>query len=873
LLNKRLKIKKKNKSLPLKKNLKQNTLTRNTMTRNTMTRKLSAITFLICICFFNAMAQKPHNLHTGEIQLALKKLNVLGSVLYIAAHPDDENTAMLAYLANDRLVRTGYLSLTRGDGGQNLIGAEQSELLGLIRTQELLQARAIDGAEQFFTRANDFGFSKTAQETEQIWDKEKILADMVWTIRKFKPDVMITRFPPSRMAGHGHHEASSLLALEAFEAAANPEKYPEQLKYVSIWQAKRLVWNSYSIRQNNFSNLPPDSLKVISVEIGTYNPLLGKSHPEIAAESRSMHKSQGFGSSKNRGERLDNFTHFKGEVAKEDIFDQINITWDRIKGSEEIQKLLKHIYHEFNAERPADIVPWLVKAWKMMAEFPKQDEYARYWLEIKQKEIEKILPSCLGLWLEANATEHAVSVGDSLKIKLEAVNRADFKVTLEKVEIWNHQNGKLAVIDSLPKALEKLKLWNPQISILIPDNESITQPYWLVKSPLKGMFQVDDLTLIGLPENPPILQALFSVHIADQSFTFPRPITYKWVKPEEGELYRNLQITPEVMVIPEHNLYVFADDMPKTLHLKVKAGKANVKGQIKPELSAGWKTEPSLIDFEFKTKDQEQTFDFQIIPPKTPQETALKIRIKTDKHTDFQLADGILSIEYPHIPIQTVFPEAVIKLTRLDVKTKGKNIGYIEGAGDDIPLFLKQMGYHVTMLSERDFQKPLAHFDAIIAGVRAYNTQTWLKHIQPKLMNYVQNGGIYLVQYQTQRLLAVQEFGPYPFNISRERVTVEEAPITFSDQKHPILNTPNQITAKDFEGWVQERGLYFADKWDEHYQTPIACNDPDEKSLSGGLLFTNYGKGKFIYTGYSFFRQIPAGVSGAYRLLVNLISK
>jgi LmbE family N-acetylglucosaminyl deacetylase len=826
--------------------------------------------FLWFINFFS-FSQAPRTYHAGELLLEIKKLQVIGSALYVAAHPDDENTAMIAYLGNDRLVRTGYLSLTRGDGGQNLIGAEQDNLLGLIRTQELLQARKIDGGEQMFTRADDFGFSKNAQESYEIWGKEAVLADVVWAIRKFRPDVIITRFPPNRDAGHGHHEASCLLALEAFNWANDPQKFPEQLKYVQPWQPKRIVWNSYS---RGFRNQPPDTAKYVKAEIGSYNPLLGKSHLVIAAESRSMHKSQGFGSAKPHGSRTDFLTHFKGEVAENEILSGIDLTWKRLKGTEEISRVLQQAYQQFKPEKPDQIVPILLQAQKLINQFKTQDYETKFWLNLKSEQLKNIIGGCMGLWLEGNARDYAVAKGDSLEIYLEMAKNAETPMTIQSINVLSLKNGSLCLVDSLPKELKSGELFLTREKIVIPKNEDDTQPYWLRKPTVKGLFQVEPMGMIGLPENPAPIQVAFTVKIGEEVFVFNRPITYKWTKPDEGELYRNLEIMPEVMANLPEPVFMFADDKPQNIKITLKAGQTNAKGEVKLELPNNWKVEPTGQSFQLAKKEQELDLIFQITPPKNAQNGQLKVLLKTDRSPNFQLAQGIRRINYPHIPIQTLFPEASAKISKLEVKlSSNKNIGYIEGAGDDIPAHLRQLGYQVEMLKNGQIKGDLSKYEAIIVGIRAYNTEEWLKFAQDKLMEYVKNGGIIVVQYHTNQRLVSPNLGPYPFKIGRERVTVETAPVKFLNPQHPILNIPNKITEKDFEAWIQERGLYFAEDWDKNYQTILAANDPNEKELAGGLLYAEYGKGRFIYTGYAFFRQIPAGVEGAYRLLVNMISK
>lgn len=815
---------------------------------------------IVCVLSLPAWAQQPKTYPAGELQLALKKLNVVGTALYMAAHPDDENTAMLSYLAKDRMVRTAYLSVTRGDGGQNLIGSEQAELMGIIRTQELLQARRMDGAEQFFTRANDFGFSKTTAEALEIWVQEKILGDAVWVIRNLKPDVIITRFPPDSRAGHGQHSASAVLAHEAFKAAADLKRYPEQLKFVQPWQAKRIVWNSYN---PNFSNTAPkDTGHYVKVNLGAYNALLGKSYTEVAAESRSMHKSQGFGSARSRGERIDYLRHTAGEQAKEDLFDNIDMTWKRVPGSETLAKTLQQAYETFKAENPAASLPLLLQAYKQIGQLPKDN----YWVSVKKLELEEIIAACAGLWYEANATTFASAPGDSIKVNASVVKRSEFPVTLNGVQFT--QVKKDTVINS---ALKNNNLLTLPFKAIIPANIPYTQPYWLLETPEKGTYVVNDLQLIGKPEAPAPLSVTFTFTIEGTPFTYTKAVNYKWTDPVEGELYRPFEVRPEVMVNLAEKVYMFPDAKPKAVQVVLKAGKANIRGELSLDLPKSWSVSPQQIPFTLTKNNEEQRITFQVTPPALPANDQLKVVVKTS--SGVTSSKGILTIDYSHIPVQTLFPEAIAKIVRLDIVASGKNIGYLMGAGDDVPASLRQVGYRVTPLIEGDFAtNNLDEYDAIILGVRAYNTVDRMAFYQPKLMQYVQNGGTVLVQYNVSNGLKTDELGPYPIRLSRNRVTVEDSPITFLKPEHPLLNIPNKITQKDFEGWVQERGLYFADSLDTHYETILSTLDPNEKSQDKSIFVTQYGKGKFVYTGLSFFRQLPAGVPGAYRFFANLIS-
>jgi LmbE family N-acetylglucosaminyl deacetylase len=826
-----------------------------------------SIVLLLTIFFkesIDAQAIKP--MSTGEILLNLKKLNVLGSALYVAAHPDDENTIMLSWLAKERKVRTSYLSITRGDGGQNLIGPEQAELMGLIRTNELLAARAIDGPEQYFTRANDFGFSKTTDETLQIWGKDAVLGDVVWRIRNLRPDIIVCRFPPDPRAGHGNHSASAVLAEEAFKLAGDPTKYPEQLKYVKPWQAKRVVWNTFNFGTVAQTQKPAEK-DWIQVDIGGFNPLIGKSYNEIAAESRSQHKSQGFGVPRGRGARPEYFVHKFGDKAEKDVFDGVDISWNRVKGGAAIQTIIDGALKSFNPDMPESVVPQLVKAYQLVEKL--EDEY---WKTQKKKELETLIIGCSGLYFEANPNDYAVAQGDKINVTTTFIKRSSLPMTIDKIKFVG-----LSRDTTMKTSLGNNELNRLTFSVQIPRNQALTQPYWLAEPKMnKGMYIVNDLTLNGLPTKQADLQAEFSFSIEGQSFTFTSPIIYKYTDETRGELYRTFEVRPEVTANISDKVYVFADTSPKTVEVTVKSQRADLNGSVRLELPKGWHADPSTTIFKLSNKYQEQKIIFKVSPTDITNAGAADGVMRAIVDSPNGSSDkGLLTINYDHISPQTLFPKAEAKLVKLDIKKKGTNIGYIAGAGDEVPAALKQIGYNVTMMGEKEFNEDLSKFDAIVVGVRAYNTEERLKFYQKKLMDYVQNGGNMVVQYQVNnQLQKLNEggLGPFPYKLSRERVTVEEAEIRFLKPEHPLLNTPNKITSRDFENWVQERGLYFSNEWDAQYEAILSANDPTEKPLDGGLLYAKHGKGNYIYTGYAFFRQLPAGVAGAYRLFANLIS-
>jgi LmbE family N-acetylglucosaminyl deacetylase len=831
--------------------------------------KFTILFFTIC---FNSAAQSNEKYNASEIQLAIKKLNVLGSVLYIAAHPDDENTRLITYFSKEQLYNTAYLSLTRGDGGQNLIGPELNELLGVIRTQELLQARKIDGGKQFFSRAKDFGFSKIPDETFRIWDREKVLADMVWVIRKFRPDVMITRFNTEPGKTHGHHTASAILAQEAFEAAADKSRFPEQLQYVEVWQAKRLLWNTNWWFYGSEKDFKTEGL--IRIDVGEYNQLLGESCTEIAAKSRSMHKSQGFGAGGTRGTSLEYLEHTKGPKASKDIFEDINSSWSKLEGGDKVNKVLQKAYTDFKPEDPSASIDILLEAKNAIQTLPES-----HWKKVKLGELQDVIKACLGLFFESVASQSMMCPGQQVSLNIEMINRSGIPVEAKRISYKiSGRDSSYSFQDPafVPLALKNnISNVNP-VKINLPGDIPYTQPYWLKSEGTKGMFKVDDQNLIGLPENPPAVEVIYSFDIKGHSFTYTSPLVFKKTDPVKGEQYSPFEVTPSLFINPSERIFVFGNETPKMLSVKVKAGDQNVNGILKVVLPEGWKAAPASFPFSLKAKGAEADFSFKVFPSTNEMTSELKVIAEIGTQVFDQ---GLTTIKYDHIPAQALFPKAVLKLVKLNLKRKGENIGYIMGAGDEVPAALAQVGYKVSILKEENIKADnLKRFDAVIMGIRAYNTQERLKFYQKELMTYTRDGGTLIVQYNTlpgrtsENKLVVDSIGPYPFKLSNERVTEEDAAIRFINPGHPLLNTPNKITDKDFENWIQERGLYFPNEWSKEYETILSCNDTGETPKDGGILVAKFGKGNYIYTSYSWFRELPSGVPGAYRIFTNLIS-
>lgn len=862
-----------------------------------MTKKTIALFFVSFLFVATTFAQAPRSYTSSEILLQLKKLNTVGSVLYVAAHPDDENTRLIAYLANEKCLRTGYLSLTRGDGGQNLIGPEQGVELGVIRTQELLAARRIDGGEQFFTRAYDFGFSKSPEETLQKWNKDSILSDMVWVIRNFRPDIIITRFATDGSGGHGHHTTSAILAEEAFDAAGDPTRFPEQLKHVEVWKPRRLFWNVSTRFQNPNADMSP----YLKLDVGGYNPLLGKSYGEIAAESRSMHKSQGFGSAKQRGEYFEYFKPIKGDTAGlKDIFEGIDFSWKRVKGGDGISESIDNLIKNFKAQYDAKFSKSLLSFFEVIN--LKKDLIINDNLNHHFNNLNNILTAYYGIYYESTANHPYISIDDSISFQTTLLNRSTERMI-------KHKDGQDIFTYRYQDSTIELKTGQPFIRKAKSKIDSKTYQseglYWL-KHPIKNnLFDYDFAAKYNQTSYPQHLSLNRINFIQHSHLIVKSSLQYKWVDPEKGELYRPVVITPPVMINVSEDVLVFdGSGKQKILKVIVKAGKDNVNGVLKFDSTSTINTKvvveedknnpqfalakltsfnisPLSYNFQLDKKGQEKEFVFYINAPNQSTNQLINLSAEVDGQT---YTKGIKEIKYDHIPIQTLFPEAEVKLVKLDVVKKSKRIGYIPGAGDEVQACLSQLGYEVTTLTDDKLaSENLSVYDAIITGVRAYNTNPKLLSFKQKLMDYVAAGGNLIVQYNTNSWAGPlsSDIGPYKFKITRNRITDEEAKVNFLLPNHPVFNSPNKITEKDFEGWMQERSIYHAGDWDSNYVAPISMTDPYEMTVggvspkgkpdNGALIIAKHGKGNFVYTGLVFFRQLPAGVPGAYRFLVNLI--
>ncbi len=811
-----------------------------------------------------ANAQKPQKHNSAEIYNQIQKLNFLGSVLYLAAHPDDENTRLISYSSNYLKARTGYLSLTRGDGGQNLIGPELRELLGVIRTQELIEARKIDGGEQFFTRANDFGYSKTPDETLQIWDKDLVLSDVIYTIRKFRPDVIINRFD-ARSPGttHGHHTASAILGLEAFDKAGSTEFFPNQLSTLKPWQPKRIFFNtSYWFYGGKEQFDKADKTGLYNPQIGVYYSSIGKSNQEIAALSRSSHQSQGFGSTGTRGNETEYLEFLKGDApkAQQDIFEGIDASWNRIKGGNAIGTILLQVEKNFDFNDPSASITNLLKAYQLIQNL--EDDY---WRDLKSDAIKKIIADCAGLYLEAAAELPESTRESAVKIKLEAINRSQVPITVNSIVSTTDSKLLATTIELKNNVVE-----NRAAEIYLSNELSYSQPYYLQKRATEGMYEVDDVKNIGLPESPKNVGVIFNLTINGVPMAFKRDLIYKYNDDVKGETYEPFDIIPQVSTAFAENVSLFTARKSKMIAIKVTAEKDGVTGTARLQLPTDWIVAPKSTPFSIEKKGGEKIIYFSVTAPENSDGVTANA-IVTVKGIEF--SQELIHIRYPHISKQAILKNAEAKFIATPIRIGKEKVAYVMGAGDAVNTCVAQMGYDVTLINPEEITKEkLAEFDVIMLGIRAYNVLGSLILKQAVLMDAVKEGKTMIVQYNTSADLLIKDIAPFPLKISRDRVTEEKAKVEFLAPNHRVLNYPNKITSKDFHDWVQEQGLYYPSEWDAAFTPILSAHDQNESPKNGALLVAKYGKGHYIYTGLSFFRELPAGVTGAFRLMANMIS-
>ncbi len=818
---------------------------------------------VVCACFLASFYALGQSAPPSSIQRDLENFREMGSVLYVAAHPDDENNELIAYLAQGRHYRTAYLSLTRGDGGQNVLGPVFGDELGVVRTEELLAAARFDGARQYFSRAVDFGFSKDYRQTLRIWDAQGVLADEVRVIREFRPDVVITRFSPIPGGTHGHHTASTVLELQAFKLAGDPNAFPEQIdEGLTPWQPKRLFWNVGGFQGRETNGTP-----IIRINDGGIDPLSGERFTEIAAHSRSMHKTQGLGNFSgfggNSGTRYDSFELLGGEPATNDILDGVNTMWSRVPNGAGIGKLANAVIAMFDPQNPAASVPMLLETKKLLADLAPNDPVVNE----KRKLLDHIIQECLGLNVQTVIPQAEVVPGESLQMRLTATIKSSVVPVHWVAARYPSIKAEFAVDADLST---NAAVTRDSIETL-PGDTPVSQPYWLREPHTAGMFRVDDPNLIGQPESPPSFPVDQIFDVDGQTLIVPEQPVQMTVA-RAGSDTSPLEVIPPVTLNMVSSVELFAPGATRPMTVTVTSSRSDVSGVLRLLSPSDWSISPAAQSFHLTDAGNQAQLTFNVTAPSAPAKAGIVAAAEVGGR---RYDNDRVVIDYSHLPLILLQPRAECKAVCLNLAIRGSRVGYLPGAGDDVAQCLADMGYQVTTLTGADLTpEKLNGLDAVVVGVRAFNVRTDLVPNLPALFAYVHAGGNVIEQYNRPGGdLTTDQLTPYSLELSTsDRVTDPAAPVTFLAPDNPVLNTPNKITSADFDGWVQERGTYYPRQWDPHFTPILACSDPGEAPLKGGLLVAQYGQGHFVYSGLTFFRQLPAGVPGAYRLFANLIS-
>ena len=641
--------------------------------------------------------------------------------------------------------------------------------------------------------------------------------------------------------------------------------YPEQLKLTETWQPKRLYLNTnwwfYGSREN-FEKA--DKSKLSRFDIGTYYPDLGISNNEIASLASSQHLCQGFGRVETRGSQEDYLEFLKGDKAKDnnDLFDGIDTSWSRVEGGEAVGKILYDIEANFNYNDPSVHVPKLVEAYTLLQKVTDD-----HWRDLKSKELENILLACSGIYLEANTQSYSAAPGEKVVVNVEAINRSKNKVSLKSFKIMGTTAAETTTTDLTDNSDQKFK-----VEFTVPDGTKSSTPYWLDEMETIGMYKVSNQKLIGMPETPAPFIADFEVDFNGNSIHFKKPLVHHYAKRDKGEIYEPFRVLPPVSAGFKDDVVLFSNQTKQELILEIKSGRNDISGEVKFNYPKGWQVSPSSFPFSIKQKGDTQRLTIQVTAPSGESQGVITPSIELGGKT---YSKTLYEIDYAHIPKQSVLLNAEVKVVKSNIKKVGSSIGYIVGAGDKVPESLRQIGYQVSEINVSNIEEgSLDSYDAIVVGIRAYNVVDALKFKQPFLLDYVKNGGNLILQYNTagRRGLDIENLAPYPLSLSRDRVTNEDATVEIIAKDNPLMNFPNKITEKDFEGWVQERGLYFPSEWGKEFTPILSMHDKGETAKTGSLLVAKYGKGNYIYTGLSFFRELPAGVPGAYRLFANMLS-
>lgn len=808
-------------------------------------------------------AQEQKSWSSADIYIALKKLEVLGKVLYIGAHPDDENNKLIAYLSKELHLDVAYLSITRGEGGQNFIGSEVTTDLGILREQELLAARRIDGGKQFFTRAKDFGFSKNAEQTIQTWGEEETLRDIVWVIRYFQPDIIINRFSEDFPDHHGHHTASAILTKKAFEISGDPNVYPDQLKEVQTWQSKRLLWNIYSesgVKDIGGIIVPqPDYIKL---NIGKYNSILGKSYAEIAAESRNQHRCQAMGATATVGEINEYFKLVSGESTQDNLFSTIETSWKRIGNSKKIENLIQDIITNYNPKDQEQIIHKLCKLLTELQKLP----YSNWKLE-KEKDIKELIVQTMGLKAVASVNKAILSPKEKYPLSIELENRSP--ISISDIKIHSNQ---LKVIQNIEKTKHELKgkdCLKLNAVIYVPDTSACYLPQHLKFKDKKGQYNVSNSKFACLPHDEAPYKLQLQFKLIDQTIELAIPINNIEYDPLVGKKQQPITIGPPVSINFSTNT-IIAAGKKQVINLTLTTIQDSTEGEIILNIPKDWEIYPKTIPFRFSKAAQKQDFTFTLSLPETNTETELSAQVRIN-NIDYRQSHK--KISYTHITKQEYYPEAKIKIVQTKIDNSARYVAYIKGTKDDMDKSLSQIVDRVDILTLPELEKEnLKKYDAIILGLRLYNIHPSINQYQETLKKYIEDGGVVISQYNTNYDLLENKAGIFPLAISSKRICDENSPITILEPKSPILSYPNQITENDFKKWVQERAIFIPQKWDKQFTPILSSRDINEGAQEGLLLLRPQGKGYYVYCSLALHRQLPAGIPGAYRLFANMLS-
>jgi len=808
-----------------------------------------------------------------SLERGLRRLGVVGSVLYLGAHPDDENRALLTFLSKEMLLRTAFLSLTRGDGGHRPDSTERGEDAGVLRTQELLAARRADGAVQYFTRARDFGYTRSADETLRVWGRAAILADVVGVIRHFRPDVIITRFSPELPDAHGHHTAAGRLALEAFHAAADPGYRPGPPgQELAPWQARRILWN----RSASSLRADEDVSDLIRLEVDAGEPGLGQSYAELTGD--------GAGGSRppagETGKRANAVEHFKllseanGALPASSVFEGLSLSWARWKGTAGFRRLLARVERELDRERPEQIIPGLVQVDRALEEMPDP-----HWREIKRAEVRDLVLACTGLDAQVTAADFRAVPGTTLAVGARVRNPSSARVHLHDVRFFAGSRSLPAEGDppSLPAPLGFLET---KQSVRLPADVPLTSPAWLALPPEPGRYQPAGRSSIAPAEPQASLRAELAIEVGGRVFVAERPVVFEWTELGVGELRRPVEITPAVSVRPREPVLLLPNRMARPVTVELKSAVAGAAGVLRVNTPPGWKVSPASSRFSLARPGDETSLSFRIEPPLAAgpaSTTTLELVAEVGAN---RFTNAVRHVGRPPLLPEPVVEPAKVRAQIFPLATQATRVACLPRPGDEVPAALRQAGYEVTVLDEetlsalRPGSPVLARFDAVTGGVRAFHESEKVRAAHPALLAYVQGGGTLVIHNDASGRLAPSPspLGPFPFDVARGRVAEERATVILSMPSHRLLSSPNQITGRDFDDWVEERGLHFASSWDPRYQVVLRTSDPGERTQDGALLWARHGRGAFIYTGLSFHRQLPAGVPGAYRLFANLLA-